>query len=506
MTFYFDINKYKLKDQAKLNLDEFIIDFDYLTVDSIQFIGYADTTGNYRSNMRLSEKRAKSTERYCSKIFKIEIPTSSYAKGEGTKKNLAENRKVDMVIFQQPPKIPKTEIIEDIDPNCFTIEQNMLNYCTYRTIIKRKKEYVFIESEHNKNLQVDYNKLYYVVAQKDGKATIRRVKWKLKRTGRLWWEKKRYTATVPKRYFDLFKLFSIQPGPCDECSEEALGKDSIFRKGEVPYPDMFLNYNFQMKYGFFRKSQVKIRAPREYIDLDETYYYQFQYKSGIVNWTTKRGKRKRDYYYLNLPLSGERMPYFKKLQPFTICTAAPSYEGGFSNPTYRPMGPCMLPVTHNELNLETGIFYQNDTLTGYLAGGFSNTTRNTYASLIGGINSNLRFYGSARFQYFFFNFPLHVLSPTNRWETPAMQSPLYKFGRLYVGFETKTSFREDYMQFFEQNVHLGIARVNTNETLGMRRIFLQSGFANDFLNISTDGIYPFVQFGATFQFYGFWYR
>ncbi|MFT5819098.1 MAG: hypothetical protein ACI8ZM_000320 [Crocinitomix sp.] len=504
LTIYFDIDKSKIKDHFKSQLNDLLIDYDYLAVDSLQFIGFADTTGNVKSNMRLSERRAKAVEKYCVKLFSEPIQTGIYAKGEGTKIFAAENRKVEMVIHQKPQKKPTTRVIENVDPSCFTIEENVLSHCTYRTITKRKRDYIYIESEHTDKTNVDYDKLYYVTGQQDGKATVRRVKWKLKRTGRLWWAKKRYTATIPKHYFDLYKLFSLRPGPCVECSEEALGKDSVFTTFPVKYPDLFLSYNFQMKYGFFRKNQIKIRAPREYVDLNEIYFYQFDYTSGIVNWKTKRGRRKRNYYYVNLPISGTKTPYFKKYHMVSTCSALPTVQGGNG---YNWMDCGIPPMPrHKELNIEAGIYHQNDSLTGFIGLGISNTTRKTYASIIGGINTHVRFFGSAKMQYFFYDFPFQAFSPKNRWETPAMRSPITKYGRLYVGVDLKVSYREDQIQFLEQNAHLGIAWVNSNVTLGMRRFYLHGGFANDFLKIQNEKVYPFVQIGTIFQFYGFGFR
>ena len=262
-----------------------------------------------------------------------------------------------------------------------------------------------------------------------------------------------------------------------------------------------------MKYGFFNQNQLKIRAPREYVDLDETYQYHFPgpaNKSGIVEWETKRGKRKRDYYYLNLPVEGNVFPNFSKSRTVGRCIS--TWPGiGNGDDGYWSCGGIGHSVPHFEANLEAGAYYQNDSLTGFIALGVSQTTKNTYAALLGGINTYKRFYGNARFQYFFYSFPFQSLSPKNRWQSPSMNQPIYKFGRLYIGLEMKTSFREENMQFLEQNVHLGVARVNTNEYWGMRRVYLQGGIANDFLKLTNEKAYPFVQIGATFQFYAFWF-
>lgn len=121
LTIYFDVDKSKIKDHFKTNLNDLFIDYDYLSVDSIQYIGFSDTTGNVKSNMRLSERRARTVEKYCRKLFPEEVYTATYAKGEGTKLNDAENRKVEMIIHQKPQKKPKSEVIQNIDPNCFSI-------------------------------------------------------------------------------------------------------------------------------------------------------------------------------------------------------------------------------------------------------------------------------------------------------------------------------------------------------------------------------------------------
>ena len=111
LTIYFDVDKSKIKDHFKTNLNDLFIDYDNLSVDSIQYIGFSDTTGNVKSNMWLSERRARTVEKYCRKLFPEEVYTATYAKGEGTKLNDAENRKVEMIIHQKPQK--KAQIRSD---------------------------------------------------------------------------------------------------------------------------------------------------------------------------------------------------------------------------------------------------------------------------------------------------------------------------------------------------------------------------------------------------------
>jgi hypothetical protein len=122
----------------------------------------------------------------------------------------------------------------------------------------------------------------------------------------LWWKKKRYVATIPKSSFEKFHFFTLEKGPCDGCSEEVFTEDTLILTKALFYADRFLINNAQLKVRYFGKEKLKVRVPREYVDISDQYYYSLltrrSYSTSTFGRETKRGRRRKNYYYAKLPI------------------------------------------------------------------------------------------------------------------------------------------------------------------------------------------------------------
>lgn len=504
---YFEYGSSRVEFLQEQKLKDLSVNFDLLSVDFVEFIGYADSTGNLRSNLRLSEKRAKNVYRICKGDFTTKTEFKILAKGEGIDQTLHENRRVEVVLHYEDiiPKQEPPEIIEEVDPRCIFIDFDALKYCNMRVITKGRREYVYIEA-----LDIGLFKErihYYALKNTKNKVDIQRVRWKLKVTGRLWWRDKRLVALIPKASFDQYQFFTLKDAPCNGCTEEIFTKDTIIMNVQRFYPDYFILSTMQAKQRFFKQNELKIRVPKEYVDLNEIYYFDwynnesYTYGLGQVNWTTKDfGRKNQDYYFANIEMANGRMPYIKHLRMTTECRGVYNWTG---NGNYMNMGCGGLGTLRGSLNwvasIEPGVFYHNDTLTGYLALGLNHDELSQFG-IQAGINSRLGFYGAMNYRFNLLKIRTRALSIRDAWVDPFTLSTGNFANSLitpYIGIDLKTSYNDKYQSFLEGNVNFGLS-----SRLGFWKaitdIYIQGGASYDFLRRINDKIYGYGQFGMRF--------
>ncbi len=494
---YFAFGSSKLPPKALPKLERIAVDYDLSQVDSIQFIGFADSVGRVNANIKLSRKRARNVYKACKRFIGKTVPINIMARGEGQRSDDSQNRRVEVIIHVAKESEQVPDSIPNVDPGCFFVDFEALEICNLRTITKRKKEVVHIEATPHPYLKKTSH--YYVHRSKEGQHTVRKVKWRERVTGKLWWKKRRLVTTIPKFGFDRYQFFTLDKAPCDGCKENLLKKDTLIMNVRKYYPDFFLMRNMQARVRFFKR-ELKIRAPKEYVNPMDKYYYCSKPRSSTFNrqilWQEKKRKRKRLYYYTRVPIVDNRAPYIQKDRLTTICV-----NPSKGNWEWRDMGCGGLryPRIEFQLNVEPGAYYHNDSLTGYLGAGISHTTYRGYASFIGGVNSRLGIYFNLGYQHHFFDFPFSAISPTNVWKPFEPGKEITAYGRLFVGADMSTSFHGSRQAFLDLRAYLGLTVVNTEHGHYLPRIFLKGGFAKDVLDRINTNPYPFVQVGATFS-------
>jgi hypothetical protein len=493
---YFEFGSARVDAEAGSILVALSTKFDLSELDSVQFIGYADSVGNLKSNLKLSKRRAKNAYKYCKKVLNNDVGISLFARGEGINEDPSLNRRVELILhFPLPIVDAPDEVIENIDPRCFFIDYEALAYCNVRTIENKKKKYTYIEAVNDPLISDTLH--YYVSKNLKGAVIIKKMKWKTKKTGILWWKKTRLVTSIKGSGFDKYKMFTLADTPCDGCKESVFTEDTIFRKITYYYPDYFLMDNMQAKARFFGRDQVKIRVPREYVDVKETYYTggsaHKEDREGEVVWMEKRGKRRRNYYFTRVNANGGQIPYLK--------TAVQTIRCENARPPGRRRRYCRDYPSWGiefQMNVELGAFHHNDTTTGFVIAGLSAHNERSNIYLQGGVNTRGGFYGTAKYDFHFLTIPLASLSPRNSWKTPS--SVPYNFnnmGRIYIGTEIRTSYSKDYMSFLESNVHLGFSYVNMKIKRYLPQIYIHGGIARDLANRINPGFYPYVQLGVT---------
>ena len=492
---YFDFGKSKLKSSYKHLLLSIPSIYDLSEVDSISFIGYADSVGKTKANIRLSEKRAKTVYNFCKHQFE-DIAYTINPLGEGPHFIDSINRRVDLILHYAPPDVVVNDISVNEDPNCFFVDIDALKYCNIRTIQKKRKEYVQIESlihPHFKEVQ-----LYYRSNKSSGASQYHRVRWKRTKTGRLWWKKERYVSTIPKDSYEKFRFFTLKEPPCDGCKEDLLALDTVILTITENMPDLFLMNNLQSRARIFAIDKYRIRVPREYVDLTDTYYLNYSAMNDLpsIEWFTRKRKRFSDYYFADIEVRNNNLPYISKNYKSTIC------RNVWDAPVYYGLGCRQFGFRLGyHLSLESGLLRSNDSLLGFVGTGFIHSSNRTYTSAIAGINTNRGFYGSLRFSYYVMSIPLTKTFGNAQWSEPSQQR-IYSYSRVYLGTELRNSFNQSDVAFLEGNLHLGLTYTNTSFSRWYPMFYLHGGIANDFLNQISTRSYLFIQVGLSINIHG----
>jgi hypothetical protein len=148
ISIYFEFGHSKIPDEQLEILNAIPTKYDLSDLDSVSYIGMADSVGEFKSNVRLSEKRAGNAARHCERLFPENIPTKITAFGERTIDEREKNRRVDIILYFQPIL---TEEVEQTEPTqtkevCYNIDYKLLHRCHLRTVKKRNRELTIIET------------------------------------------------------------------------------------------------------------------------------------------------------------------------------------------------------------------------------------------------------------------------------------------------------------------------------------------------------------------------
>jgi hypothetical protein len=491
LSIYFEFGKSKITDTQFNILNTIPIQYDVLMLDSVSFIGMADSVGDFNSNKKLSEKRAKNIAKECIRIFKNNIPSTITSLGERNNKAIDRNRRVDIVMFFKAIEKEEIESIENIDvlKKCFNIDYKLLHHCYIRTITKHKKSFVIIETTR---LDLSKKRVYYYgTTSPAGKFITTKVKWIIRRTGKSWWAATRFVATIPKKDFESFKIFTISDLPCDSCDEDYKIQPKFLNNDTCKQVDRFLMDNIQFKSSFFNKRTIKIRVPKEYVDINANYYIGCNFKTKL-KWQHQIGKKKQNYYYSTLPIYFD---YISNIVKDMDCCKNNIEPSDCSLPIIR----CRMMRGADKsfaLMLDVGSYYQQSQVLAYGALGIYKDGDFSRTAFQMGIDNKFCLITSISYQYHFLSIPFDFLKTSLSWHSPDRDGDISKYARFYFGTELKTFLKKESKNSIEQNVHVGFTAVNTSENTIIPRIFIQYGMGYDYLNSNSKKIYSIAKLGV----------
>ena len=493
---YFEFSRSKISVEQQELLNAIPTSYDLSDLDSIQFIGMTDSVGKLKSNLKLAEKRAGNVAKYCARLFPPNTLQSVHALGEASNPDDQKNRRVDVLLFFPKQSSndtinPQVQIIET-ENGCYNVDYDLLHASHIRTIKKRSKSKVIIETSL-KNVK-NKNEHYYAISNSKGEFITKKVKWKAKKTGKLWWAKNRYVATVPEVSFKSFKIFKLGGSPCDTCSEDFPRQQKIEKDDTCRQVDYFLMDNIQFKRKFLSKKWGKVRVPREYVNIEERYFTS-RNAHETLEWTTKRGKRKKLYYFAKVP---RHLDYLYNITKAMDCCKFDTSASGYTRPlmTCGTVGEYTPSIV---LHGEIGTHFQQAKLLPYAGIGIYLEDKTNRLHAIAGTDFHVGFHAALRYQFSIVNFSYKDVNPFAAWKFPGTPAPLETLGQLYVGMEFKTSRNTSDLNYFEQNVHIGIAALNLKRKALVPRIFLQYGLGYDYLQNNATKIYSIGQLGVNLK-------
>ncbi|MBI1306765.1 MAG: OmpA family protein [Bacteroidetes bacterium] len=493
ISIYFEFGESKINDEQIAVINTIPLRFDLTDLDSILCVGMADSVGDFKSNLRLSEKRARNTAKYCEKIIPSTIPIRTLPLGELGNNDQQKNRRVSIILYFSFSSSEMETDSEEIQFNnsCYNIDYELLHQCNIRSLDKRKKQIVVIETSVP-NLR-KRNEHFYGSTDLDGNFIAIRLKWVTRKTGNLWWLKHRFVATLPKEDFDRFKIFKISPYPCDSCSENFKNNNTISKEDTCQKIDRFLMENIQFKTQFFNANWVTVRAPREYVDIKDKYYIGCTDLNQLV-WNTKKGKKEQKYYYTKLPVN---INLVGNITRFMDCCKNNPQPSDCDSPLIGIRWLC-LPKKRLFICMETGGLYSHSTWLPYTGLTLGEEDLYSRFSFLLGIDMKRRFCGSIRYQYHFLSFTMRSLNPASRWQSPSNKNLITKYGRLYIGSEMNTMLIKHEGYRIDQNFHFGFALHNSEYSALIPRIYLQYGLGYNYSEVK-DGVYSVFQLGIIVQ-------
>ncbi|MBI1183501.1 hypothetical protein GC194_04485 [bacterium] len=423
------------------------------------------------------------------KAFPSNIVYNVAALGEKESNEAYKNRRIDIILYVRIDDEPEEPAIEDFSPDdqCYVIDYKLLHLCHLHTFKRGNKEWVVIETNASEILE--NNVYYYGKTTRKGVFRSKKVKWLQKRTGKLWWAKRRFITTVPKKDFDSYKIFRIKPAPCGSCAENFQAGKPILHEVDCIQMDTFLKENLQVKRILFNWRQVKIRAPKEYVHPEADYFVNCSMQNKLT-WTTKRAGRREKYYYSKLPIT------FHHIENITrIMKCCDSNIIDCNNKPVLQLFPLDAINKHYSFNMELGSRCMYAGSIQYATIGVSKQFSFSRFNLQAGYQTNHSYYSYLSYQFHFLSFAFQNINPFATWQTPKPAFSLRRYGRLYVGSSLHSVYSHTEPYKLQQNFHVGLAAVNTQYGALVQRVFVQYGINLNYFRSNTPSIFPMLQLG-----------
>jgi hypothetical protein len=488
VSIYFESGHSKIHAAQLELINSIPLKYDISELDSVYYIGMADSIGDAALNLRLSEKRARNIASSCKRFLTDSLCFKVIAIGENIKQQSEKSRRVDVVLYFPPSKPEEADSskIVVVKESCYHVDYKLLRKCHVRKIIKGKKKNVliWINSEDLENK----TEHYYASISKKAEIIVKPVKWSFKKAGRKAEQNNICKTTIPAEDFQRFRLFKISSPPCDTCHEDLLKNRKLLNKDSSMQIDKELMKVVEVKINMFNLSKLRIRAPKTHVCLDDNYYAGCD-ATEELSWK----KKKKKYYHSKLPIHTNVVSNITRIREYCKYNPEPPdcsqpfgkfsfYEGAHSF------------LLHGEV----GGYCQLNGCSPYAGLGIVKEEGNERLNLLLSTNKDFNFCSAINYQHHFFYFPLSILKNFSLWLRPGESTSATKFVRMYAGTELKLSIVEPKHTNLEQNLQIGMAYMNNGQKAFIPRIFVQYGIVTNYLN-KADGFYSIVQAGINMK-------
>lgn len=469
------------------------------SIDSITIKGFADSLGNQKANMELSKDRAKEVMHYMKKAIPYRVKFKYYAVGETDKKIETTDRRVEVFIYTKEQINDTTpDIISVFHPKCITSAYDVLAVSRRFVVKKKREEFVILEMETNHCLSRKKIKdsLYYAIVKNDTNVNYVKVKWRKKTTGLVWYARARYQTEIPKNAFDKFSVFYLSDLPCKTCGY-IIG-DSNMAQPKIDtctVYDALVSYNIQYKTSLFNSKTVEARVPKEFVSSFNNYSYFYNGTNVNVVWRTKLGRKNRPYYFLTLPLYKHNeinpnytVPLLQKREP--CCLKVDSFH-------YFRFWICGWGQWGSYLNLsvEVGAYHISKNIIPYFGIGVYKEIGRSQYNIMAGLDGSVKLIANVRYQYNYATLPLNMINPFAGWGTSLLTNSY--FLRFYMGSAVTSGNLKNVGGFICHDIHSGISLAS--ESKFIKRIFVQYGYAYDYLGNMEQSFSPVLNYGLIFK-------
>ncbi|MNJ89081.1 outer membrane protein A [compost metagenome] len=498
---YYPSGDYKLLDDNKQQIDKYIFSHNLRKIDSLQVIGFADSTGKKRLNLRLSKKRAEKVKEYLVKILPAKTPVSSFARGEeNALHNPVENhRRVEIHLFYAGKRLVEdtTDLYEYFGntKTCFVLSDSIMKNCNIIRYNDGRANYVLLEMEPH---LFSKKQTYYTLTKNSQYAKI--VKWKLELSGDGWWRHERYRARIKEADFEAYGILTKKQiredyNECVVCDQDMNAPLKL--KSEL-LPEVYVMQNLQLRKKMLEGEYILI-VPQEYITPSRSYYFDNNYDHSIT-WRTKSGIRNRPYFFATVPAEFLKDPGWNVYSNRAACIpSGDSLEINYPLDTLNPH-QC-LPESRGGLNaLEYGLeaTYWNYDFRAASVSGYVHYSGTRFESGVNvGIDLKARILATIKTDYLLFSFdPFKQTFIGN-----ANRSAIHDFHptlAVYAG-SNLTYIHDRIDAGLVHGVYIGAAYKNNPFAFAFDRFYTNFGISTNYLNPAGLNFSLYLQIGVKFK-------
>jgi len=491
----FEFGKWRIPREELKTLATIPHRYDLSALDSVQFIGMADSVGSLASNLKLSRKRAMEVAEQCREHFPARTSISTFAMGAIDQGDRARNRRVDIVFHlkplaqqdrEEPDSLSEPKPVPELP--CYIRDCDLMSRCIVTPFKKGPKEFVEVEIPGRLTGPNPFGPMLNMTVPRYRRVTSSNDHVRLKWTRKPSRNKKvpaAYIISIPKADFDRQGVLVEKKG---DCVEPTL--DTCIRI------DHALMQELQYRPHFNNALGLLVRAPRCAVQPDARYFYGC--RPGVpFHWEQRSGKKRSEYYYTRLPVWAGMAKGISREMLSCVNNCDTTYcRSGYFRCQYLAK-----PDAAYKIIVESGFHGQGNDDRPYIMLGSSKAGHSSLTTAQVGIDSDLRPLASLRYQFHFLEFRSQQLDPTQAWQWPSDQTNIHRYYRTYLGTELRWRGGEAEQGLFEQNLHLGIAYVNEKPDAPLTRIFLQGGAAIDLRASTSDRSYLCWSVGSFIRLY-----
>ncbi|WP_343635359.1 OmpA family protein [Fluviicola sp.] len=497
---YYPSGDYKLLEDNKQEINKYIFSHNLKKIDSLQVIGYADSTGKKRLNMRLSHKRADKVKEYLVKILPAKTPVSSFARGEeNALRNPNDNhRRVEIHLFYAGKLVEdSTELYEYFGntKTCFVLSDSVMKNCNIIRFNDGRSNMVILEMEPH---LFSRNQVYYTLTKGSQYAKI--IKWKLEMSGEGWWRHERYRARIKEADFESYGVLTKKKVHADynECIVCDKDMNAPLKLKSELLPEVYIMQHLQLRKKMLEGEYLLI-VPQDYVSPSRSYYFDKNYDRPI-EWHTKFGIRNRPYYFASVPAEYLKNKDWNVYSNRSTCI--PSGDSLKINYPLDTLGPHQcLPESRGGLNaLEYGLeaTYWNYDFRAAAISGYAQYTGTRFEySLNLGVDLKARFQAMLETDYLIFSFDPYKQTFIGN----ANRSLIHDFHPTLAAYAgTNLTFISDRPNAgLIHALYIGAAYNNNPFSLSFDRFYTNLGVCTNYLNSGGLNFSLYLQVGVKFK-------